>query len=138
MIQTLKPSAAVLMGLALVATGVYAADRPYEEAMKEVGAACGSLKKNLDAKSNDAAAADAAKLEKLYKELGKFWAKKKMDEPTKLSKDGAMAAKSIVKASKAGDAAGMSTHFQGLLGTCKGCHSKYREKGPDGKWKIKA
>lgn len=126
------------MGLALVATGAYAADRPYEETMKEVGAACGSLKKNLDAKSNDAAGADAAKLQKLYKELQKFWAKKKMDEPTQLSKDGAMAAKNIAKASKSGDAAAMSTGFQGLLATCKGCHSKYREKGPDGKWKIKA
>ncbi|MFN0169679.1 MAG: cytochrome c [Bryobacteraceae bacterium] len=138
MIRTLKSSAAVVMGLALVSAGAYAADRPYEETMKEVGAACGSLKKNLDAKSNDAAGADAAKLEKLYKEVHKFWAKKKTDEAAKLSKDGQVAAKSIVKASKGGDAAAMSTGFQSLLATCKGCHSKYREKGPDGKWKIKA
>lgn len=123
--------------IALCALGLAAAERPYEEMMKELAGACTSLKKNLDAKSMEGATADAAKLEKLFKEMEKFWRKKKVADAAQLSKDGGTAAKMIVKASKSGNGEEMMTQFKNLTATCKGCHDNHREKGPDGKWKIK-
>ncbi len=134
MIRTWKFCATALCAFVLC---LAAAERPYEEMMKELAGACTSLKNNLDAKSMEGATADAAKLEKLFKEMEKFWSKKKVADATQWAKDGGTAARMIVKASKAGNGEEMMTQFKNLTGTCKSCHDVHREKGPDGKWQIK-
>lgn len=114
-----------------------AAGRPYDALMKEVGAVCGSLKKNLDAKNDPAAADDAKKLQALYKEVHSFWKEKKAATGMDQAKAGTTALAAVAKAAKAGKNDEAQTAFKNVLGTCKGCHEAHREKGSDGKWKIK-
>jgi hypothetical protein len=114
-----------------------AAGRSFEESMKDVAATNGTLKKSLDAKAFPAAAADAKKMEKLYGEVLKYWKARKTDDAIKLSTDGKAAAKQIAAAAKAGNGDDAVKGYQNLLATCKGCHAAHREKGPDGKYKIK-
>ncbi len=122
----------------LLALGVsIAADRSFEAVMKDTGATNGSLKKNLDAKSFAAAAADAKKMEGLYGEVLKFWKAKKTADAITMSKDGKTAAKQLASAAKASKGEDAVKAYQSLLATCKGCHAAHREKGADGKYKIK-
>ena len=125
-------------GLAgILALCLAAAPRPFDDVMKEIGPACGSLKKNLDAGSADLALKDAQQLQKLFKETRQFWAKRKTQDAVGFASTGETALKDIVKATKGGDVAAAKAPFEALLGTCKSCHGTHREKGPDGKWKIK-
>src|SRR5215475_6134393 len=49
-------------------------NRPYNDLMKDVAATYASVKKNLDANAAPTVAADAAKLQTLFKETEDFWA----------------------------------------------------------------
>ena len=71
--------------------------RPYNELMKDVAATYASVKKNLDANVAPAAAADAAKLQSLFKETEDFWAQFK----TKDALDAAKGARGQHEASRA-------------------------------------
>lgn len=121
----------------MLALCLVAAPRPLSDVMKEVGPTCGSLKKNLDAGSADMALKDAQQLQKLFKETRQFWAKRKTADAAGFASTGEAALKDIVKATKGGDTTAAKASFETLLGTCKSCHGAHREKGPDGKWKIK-
>jgi hypothetical protein len=114
-----------------------AADRPFEAVMKDTAATNGTLKKNLDAKSYVAAAADAKKMEGLYAEVLKYWKAKKTADAITMSKDGKTASKQLASAAKAAKGEDATKAYQSLLATCKGCHAAHREKGADGKYKIK-
>jgi len=123
---------------AVLALALAAAGRPYEEVMKEVGAACGSLKKNIDAKQYTEAGADAKKLEALFGEVHKFWKAKKATDAVAFSKDARAAAKLSAAAAKSSNGEEAQKSFEKLVANCKGCHAAHREKAPDGKWRIKA
>lgn len=125
-----------ILGLAAGCT-LAGADRPYDAVMKELAGVCGSLKKNLDAKSSDAAAADASKLEALFKELCAQWKARNVSDAVTVSLDGAKASAAVAKALQGGGADEAMNAFKGVTGTCKTCHDAHREKGVDGKWKIK-
>ncbi len=128
--------AMIVLGLA-ASTMLVGADRPYDAVMKELAAVCTSLKKNLDAKSNDAAQSDAVKLEALFKELCTQWKSRNVDAAVKTSLDGAKASAEVAAALKGGNADGAMAAFKNVTSTCKPCHDTQREKGADGKWKIK-
>lgn len=82
-------------------------------------------------------AADAAKLEGLFKEAEAEFTKLKMTEAAGMSKSIATAAGNLAKEAKAGkiaDAAAAKT----AIGQCKACHDKTREPDPAGGFKLKA
>ena len=118
-------------------TAMFAA-RPLDDVMKEVGPTCGNLKKKIDAKTLADAPKDAAKLEALFKETEAFWKQRKTADAVKFSADGRSASKAAAKAAKSGKQEAAQTAMNNILATCKGCHAAHREKGPDGKYKIKA
>ena len=66
---------AVILAAAILAAGASFAQqkKPYNELMKDIAATYASVKKNLDASAAPAAAADAAKLQALFKETGAFY-----------------------------------------------------------------
>lgn len=122
---------------AVICGCLWAADRPYDDLMREVGAVCGSLKKNLDAKNDAAAADDAKKLQSLFKQTHAFWKAKNTTSAMEQAMAGGKASGAVAKAAAAGKNEEAQAAFKNVLGSCKGCHDGHREKGADGKWKIK-
>ncbi len=111
--------------------------KPYEQVMKEVGAACTSLKKNLDAKMSPEAARDAEKLAALFQEVEAFWTKKNVQDAIGFAQNAQAGAKETFRASHASNLEGATAAFGNLTKNCKSCHDAHREKLGDGSYRIK-
>lgn len=105
--------------------------------MKGVGAANGSLRKNVMAGSMDAAAKDAQTIADLLKKEEAWWADKSTADATKFAQDGQAAAKSVATAAAAGKAEDVTAGMKSLGATCQGCHTAHREKVEGGGYKTK-
>jgi cytochrome c556 len=132
----MKKSILALCLVALMPT--LAADREYDAIMKDVGKACGDLKKNLEAKDLTTAGANAKELQGLFKEVQAFWKARNTESALQAANGARRASGAIAKAAAANSQADADEQFKTLLGSCKACHDAHREKGADGKWKIKS
>ena len=108
--------------LTALAVAVLAQEADYQEWMKTVGATSGSLRKNLEARSGDAASADAKKLQEVFGQVYEFWHKKNVDDAAKF----AMNARDGEQAS-AGKFDEASVTLKATSANCGGCHSARRE-----------
>lgn len=113
------------------------APREYTDIMKDVGRQFQALVRGLDGQDTTQVSADARKMGALFKETHEFWARRKSQDAMgwastneKLSNDMAAAASS----GKWDDAGKLS---ETISKNCKSCHDAYRERGPDGKFRIK-
>lgn len=124
---------------AVLTAGIVMADEQTDFAnwMKATAATSGSLRKNLAAKSGDAAAADAKKLTEIFKEVHDFWMKKKIDAATKFSTDAQNGFKEVGDLATAGKFDEAQASLKKTMASCGGCHDAYREKAADGSYKIK-
>jgi len=128
----------------ILAAGVFAGTasfaqqkRPYNELMKDVAATYASVKKNLDANVAPAAAADAAKLQTLFKETEDFWTQFKTKDALDAAKGAQDAAATIGAAAKANNIQKAQTSYNGVGKFCAACHASHREQMPDKSYKIK-
>ena|SRR5215204_1394196 len=124
---------AVLVIGSLAAFGLFAQspeEKEYEAWMKATGATVGSLRKNVEGKAADGAAADAQKLAEIFKQVEGFWAKRQTEDAVKWSREAQAAA-------KADNWEGTGSGLKGLMSTCAACHAAHREKLPEGGYKIK-
>jgi mono/diheme cytochrome c family protein len=112
-------------------------EKEYQDWMKTTGATAGSLRKNLEAKNGEAASADAKKLQEIFTQVHDFWMKKKIDNATKFASSAQNGFKEIADLSTAGKFDEAAATLKTTMANCGGCHSAYREKAPDGSWKIK-
>jgi cytochrome c556 len=131
--------AVLMIGVLTLSCALWAQqdEKDYQDWMKLTGATAGSLRKNLEAKNGEAAAADAAKLQDVFRKVHDFWNKKKIDNATKFAttaQNGFREAGELAKAGKFDEA---SAALKNAMSTCAGCHNAYREKAADGSWKIK-
>src|SRR5215510_14959054 len=87
----------LIFGMAVFACSASFAQqkRPYNDLMKDVAATYASVKKNLDANGAPAVAADAAKLQALFKETEEFWAQFKTKDALDAAKGAQDAAAAI-------------------------------------------
>jgi cytochrome c556 len=121
---------AVLVGATSVAVSAQAkTEEDFHKLMQGVGAANGAMRKAADA---TATAAEAAKLETLFKDSAQFWTAQKNTEAAEWSTAAAGHAAAIVTAAKAGKMEDAAAHQKELGGTCQTCHAKYREKTETG------
>jgi cytochrome c556 len=111
--------------------------RPYNDLMKDVAATFASVKKNLDANAAPAAAADAAKLQTLFKETEDFWAQFKTKDALDAAKGAQDAAAAIIAAAKANNVQKAQVSYNGVGKFCNACHTSHREQMPDKTYKIK-
>ncbi len=111
--------------------------RPYNELMKDVAATYASVKKNLDGNAAPAAAADAAKLQELFKDTESFWAQFKTKDAFDAAKGAQDAAGGIVAAAKANNIQKAQASYNAVGKFCNGCHASHREQMPDKSYKIK-
>jgi cytochrome c556 len=109
----------------------------HEDRMKAVGAANGSLRKNVTAGTMDAAAKDAQMMADLLKKEEDWWSGKGAADATKFAADGQTAAKAISTAAAAGKAEDVAASQKALGASCQGCHMAHREKVDGGGYKTK-
>lgn len=125
-----------LLALGFVLCLVAQSEADYSGWMKEVGATKGKVTKGIAAKQNADVATDAAHLAELYKQVGAFWAGRKVGDAEAIAKKGETSANELAAAAKDGDEAKMQTSLQAVNGTCGACHSAHRE-GSAGSYKMK-
>jgi cytochrome c556 len=109
----------------------------YHGWMKSAGATAGSLRKNLEAKNADAAAADAKKLQEIFGHVHSYWSDKHIDDATKFAMDAGTGFGEVAKQAAAGKFEDASATLKTTSANCGGCHTAHREKSADGTWKIK-
>lgn len=112
-------------------------DADFVNLMKDTGTTISSLRKNLEAKAGEPAAADAKKLQAIFNKVHDFWEKKKIDAATKFSRDANAGFKEVGEFATAGKFDEAAASLKKTMSTCAGCHKDYREKAPDGSYKIK-
>jgi cytochrome c556 len=127
----------VVAGVFAVATALAQQKRPYNEVMKDVAATYASVKKNLDGNVGPAAAADAAKLQSLFKDTEDFWAPFKTKDALDAAKGAQNAAAAIAAAAKANNIQKAQTSYNGVGKFCAACHASHREQMPDKSYRIK-
>src|SRR5690242_1604480 len=110
-------------------------DPDFQAAMKGAAAACGRVKKNVDAKANpEDMAKDAEEVAQNFRKMGGFWKQRQADDAMQLCRQAFGAAMGISKAAKAGNMEEAEAQFKALTGTCAGCHKAHRDKAADGSY----
>jgi len=131
-----------------IAISLFGQARDLDAIMKEIGPiwqggrgapGIGARGGALDADAPDTAkiAADAAKLQTLFKEAEDQFTKMKMAEPAGMAKSISEAAGNLAKEAKTGKIADTKA-AKTAIGQCKACHDKYRESDGAGGFKMKA
>ena len=112
-------------------------EKDLDQWMKTAGATIGSLRKNIEGKQAEAAAKDAATMGEVFKKTEHFWAARKKDDAVEWAKKAAAAAAEVEAAAKASDFEKAGAGLKGLFGNCAACHTAYRERLPDGSYRLK-
>jgi cytochrome c556 len=130
-----------IAALAFCSASVHAADpideKQFQKLMKEIGNAAKQFKKNADTKDASAIEKDASRTAENYRAMATFWKNRKADDAVKWSEDSAHAAQAAAAAAKAGNWDEVKAKWGSVGKNCKSCHETYREKLPDGAYKIK-
>jgi hypothetical protein len=111
--------------------------RPYNELMKDIAATYASVRKNLDANVAPAAAADATKLQALFKETEDFWSQFETKDAIDAAKGAQDAAGAIAAAAKANSIQKAQASYGAVGKFCASCHNSHREQMPDKTYRIK-
>jgi cytochrome c556 len=134
----------LLLGITLFAfslTRLHAAEtldeKQFQKLMKVVGKVAKEFKGNLEAKNGAVIEKDATAAADAYKQMAGFWKARKADDAVKWSEESATGAAATATAAKAGDWDKAKASWGAVGKNCKGCHDAYREKLPDGGYKIK-
>src|SRR5204863_6481208 len=110
----------------------------FKKLMKEVGGATKRFKDEMAARDAAGLSKDATRISEIYKQMAPFWTARKADDAAKWSQESSAAAMALAADAKKGDWAGVKNGTQGVFKNCKSCHDTYREKLPDGGYKIKS
>jgi hypothetical protein len=112
-------------------------DADLDKLMKEVGATVGMLRKSIDGQNAETLKQQSERLESIFEEVDDFWNARNVDDAEDLADDAAEHADHIEDAADAKDFTKAAEHLKLLQGMCAQCHGKYRDKGPDGQYRIK-
>ena len=96
----------------------------YQTWMKSAVAANNAAKAAITAKDNSAVADNAKKLSESFDQIAKFWEKKHKDDAVKLAEAARDAGKALASATSAED---QTAALAKVGGTCRGCHTVYRD-----------
>lgn len=112
-------------------------DADYDKIMKEVGATVALLRKSVEGQNVELAKQQADKLELLFEEADDFWNARNVRDAADWADDAAEHADHVEDAADEKDFTKAAEHMKLLQGTCATCHGKYRDKAPDGSYRIK-
>jgi hypothetical protein len=112
-------------------------DADLEKLMKEIGSTVGVMRKAIDGQNAELAKTNADKLEDLFEQVDDFWNARNVRDAADTADDAAEHADHVEDAAEAKDFTKAAEHAKLLQSTCASCHTKYRDKGPDGQYRIK-
>ena len=112
-------------------------DDDLDKLMKEIGATVGVMRKAIDGQNAELVKTNADKMEDLFAQVDDFWNARNVKDAADLADDAAEHADHVEDAADAKDFTKALEHAKLLQGTCASCHTKYRDKGPDGTYRIK-
>jgi Sec-independent protein translocase protein TatA len=112
-------------------------DEDLDKLMKEIGGAVGATRKAIDGQNAELAKTNAAKMATLFTDVQAFWKARKVTDAADIAGEAMKHAKAVEGAVDAKDFTKAAEHAKMLQGTCASCHGKYRDKGPDGNYRIK-
>ena len=124
-------------GLLLLSLAVWAQDDAEYQSWMKSNNPVASLRMNLMAKSGDAAAADAKKLQDTFAKVHAYWQKKNVSDATQFAMDAESGFKEVGELAAAAKFDEASAALMKTQANCGGCHMAHREKAADGSWKIK-
>jgi len=104
-------------------------EEDYDKLMKAVGAANGAIAKATDGAT---VAAEAKKLQALFKDAQGFWMARKNKEAADWAASAMTHAAEIEKAAAANNMESVAAHRKELGGVCQTCHKANREKTETG------
>jgi hypothetical protein len=111
-------------------------DADLERLMKEISSTVALLRKSIDGQNVDAKE-QADKIEMLFEDVDDFWNARNVDEAQDFADDAAEHAEHIEDAVDGKDFVKAAEHLKLLQAQCASCHGKFRDKGPDGQFRIK-
>lgn len=112
-------------------------DADLERLMKEVGATVGVLRKSVEGQNAELTRQHAEKLKSLFGDVNDFWSARNVREAASTANAAAAHTDRVEDAAEAKDFTKAAEHLKLLQGTCANCHGKFRDKGPDGTFRIK-
>ncbi len=112
-------------------------DEDYDKLMKEVGSTAGAMRKAIDGQNAELAKTNATKMVSLFTDVHAFWTARNMKEPATIANSALTHAKAVEGAIDAKEFTKAAENAKTMQGTCAECHKTYRDKGPDGTWRIK-
>lgn len=112
-------------------------DDDLDRLMKEIGSTVGVMRKAIDGQNAELVKTNADKLEELFEDVDDFWSARNVKDAADIADDAAEHADHVEDAADAKDFTKAAEHAKLLQGTCAACHGKYRDKGPDGQYRIK-
>jgi len=122
----------------LLAVGAMAqSDSDYQSWMKMMGPSMQGMNKDIAAKDGAAVAADAQKLQGIFKQVEDFWQKRGgADDAVTFAKKAQTSAGAVAAAATAGNFDMAAAEVKNVQANCGGCHMAHREKVGD-TFKIK-
>lgn len=112
-------------------------DDDLDKLMKEIAGSVGAMRKAIDGQNAELAKTNADKVEELFEQVDDFWSARNVKDAADIADDAAEYAERVEDAVDAKDFAKAAEQAKQLQGTCATCHGKYRDKGPDGQYRIK-
>ena len=112
-------------------------DADLDKLMKEIGSTVGMLRKSVDGQNADLAKEQADKMNHLFEDVDDFWNARNVRDAADWADDAAEHAEHVEDAVEAKDFAKAAEHLKMLQSMCATCHGLYRDKGPDGNYRIK-
>ena len=113
------------------------ADEDLDKLMKEIGGAVGATRKAIEGQNADLAKTNAAKMATAFVDVQAFWKSRNVQDAADTAGEAGKHAKAVEAAVDAKDFTKAAEHAKMLQGACASCHMKYRDKGPDGNYRIK-
>ena len=125
--------------LLVLSLTVYALDEAaqYQQWMKAVGAACGGVKKGINASDPKVVADNAKQLQELFAKVQSYWTNNKCDDAVTSAKEATAAFNTTSELAVAGKWDEAAASFKKATANCGNCHTGHREKAADGTFKIK-
>ena len=113
------------------------ADADLDRLMKEIGSTVGVLRKAVEGQNAELLKTNADKIEELFEDVDDFWGARNIHAAANFADDAAEHAEHIEDAADAKDFTKAAEHLKLLQSTCASCHGQFRDKGPDGQYRIK-
>ncbi len=119
---------------ALFVPAVAQEESELDKLMKQVGEASGRIRKSTDLNET---AKDAEIISGLLKQSNAFWVTHNKSDAAKWSEEGTAAAKELAVAAASGNKETTAAANKTMGAACQACHKVYRERLPDGSYKLK-